>query len=258
VCSAMRSIVFLSVVGLMGWPALLRASPTASVGGSPIQYGTIQSRGSARIGEWPSTQVLISSSRWSSYAKLLTHGGVPSVFNLALVAEPSPLVVTPFEDELSAGVTSLFKSIRYGIRRTLRFLRWSASRWAAWMLRALGFFALAMLAPLVNRDLLRTWWKEGWHGLRDSILLGGAVYMRLLLDRQAPFYGKLAIALALAYGVASRDFVPDAWFPLGALDDILAIVLASRAFMLLCPESLVEAHAILAARGGESRHPLRR
>jgi uncharacterized membrane protein YkvA (DUF1232 family) len=119
------------------------------------------------------------------------------------------------------------------------------------MLRAVAFFLLAVLAPLVNRDLLVTWREKGWEGMRNSVLLGVTVHMRLLLDSHAPLLGKLAIAFALAYCVASRDLIPDASFPLGALDDAFAVVLASRIFMLLCPESLVEAHAILAARTGE-------
>jgi uncharacterized membrane protein YkvA (DUF1232 family) len=224
-------MVLLSVIGLMGLPDPLHTPAWASVGRG-LHYGIMQSGGSG------------APYRCSSCVKLLKDEALPWVLNLALMAEP-------FEDALSSSTTSLFKSIRYGIRRTLRFLRWSANRWAEWMLRALGFFILAVLAPLVNRDLLKTWREKGWDGLRKSVLLGVTVYMRLLLDSHAPLLGKLAIAFALAYCVASRDLVPDASFPLGALDDALAVVLASRGFILLCPESLVEAHAIRAARKGE-------
>jgi uncharacterized membrane protein YkvA (DUF1232 family) len=251
----MLCIVLLSVVGMMGMPHLLHTPPWASGAQSPFHHRSMQS---AAISDPHSTQCFVPAYRCSSYARRPTHNAVPWVVNVALGAEPSALVAEPFEDQLSAGVTSLFKSIRYGVRRATRFLRWSVNRWAVWMLRALGFFVLAVLAPLVNRDLLAAWREKGWQSLRTSIRLGVAVYMRLLLDRHAPLFGKLAIAFALAYGVASRDLVPDASLPLGVLDDAFAIVLASRAFMLLCPESLVEEHAILAARAGERRRTWQR
>ena len=192
---------------------------------------------------------------WVLVVPSLGHYGPTRSGESAAISEAFPWVwasvAEPLEDGLSAAATDLFKSTRYGIRRTVWFLRWSANRWAEWLSRGLGFFVLGVFVPLLNRDLLATWRTKGWHGMRDSVLLGSAVYMRLLLDRHAPLFGKLAIAFALAYGVASRDLVPDASFPLGALDDCLAVVLASHGFMLLCPESLVEAHAIQAARAGE-------
>lgn len=119
--------------------------------------------------------------------------------------------------------------------------------------RAFGFLILSLLAPLLDMALVTAWKDTGWRGVRSSILLGLAVYVRLLVDRDAPLVGKAAILLALAYGVISRDLVPDASFPVGVLDDALAMVLASRGFMLLCPQHLVQAHAIRAARARERR-----
>jgi len=231
----MRFVLLLSAIGLHPWAPVERTD---------LHDWVMAGAGSAAFSGRQQGQLLIPQYRGSSYAELRRCDALLSVVSVNLTAEP-------FEDELSARTTSLFKGIRYALRRTIRFLGWSANRWAGWMLRAFGFFGLTVLAALVNRDLLARWREKGWHGLRDSVLLGAAVYLRLLLDRHAPLFGKLAIGFALAYGVASHDFVPDASFPLGALDDALAVVLASRGFMLLCPESLVETHAILAARARE-------
>lgn len=254
----MLCIVLLSVVGLVSLPDRLPAAPRVSAECPRAQYAILRSQpGGGAILDRLRTQSSIPAHRRSD-PRPGSHGAFSGNVNVALVVEPPPLVVEPFEDELSAGVTSLFKGVRYCIRRSIRFMGWSANRWAQWMLRALGFFTLAVLAPLINLDLLATWREKGWVGLRDSILLGVAVYMRLLLDRHAPLLGKLAIVFALLYCVVSRDLVPDTSFPLGALDDALAVVLASRGFMLLCPESLVEAHAILAARAGERRRAWQR
>jgi uncharacterized membrane protein YkvA (DUF1232 family) len=161
------------------------------------------------------------------------------------------LIVDPLEERLSVGTADLFKSMRYGIRRTARFLRWSAKRWAGWLVRSFAFLLLVLLAPLLDRALLTAWKENGWRGLRNSILLGLAVHTRLLLDRKAPLLGKLLVILAVAYGVVSQDLLPDASFPVGILDDVLAVVLASRGFLLLCPESLVQMHAMRAARANE-------
>ncbi|MGH3053616.1 MAG: hypothetical protein ACRDL7_01400, partial [Gaiellaceae bacterium] len=96
-----------------------------------------------------------------------------------------------------------------------------------------------LLAPLVDLALIRTWREAGWRGTLAAIPLGLAVYVRLLLDRNAPVVGKIALAVAVVYGVISEDLVPDTSFPFGAFDDMLVVVLASRGFMLLCPDRLV-------------------
>lgn len=163
----------------------------------------------------------------------------------------------PFEQELSAGTTTLLKTMRYRIRRIARFVGWSLNRWARWLTRALVFSALVLLAPLLDMALVRAWKERGWRGVGRSLLRGLVVYAGLLLDRHAPVIGKVAILLAVAYGVASRDLLPDASFPVGALDDVLAVVLASRGFLLLCPERLVETHAVRAA-GTQGRGSWRR
>lgn len=170
------------------------------------------------------------------------------------VSAPSPVLVgmtigvQPLEELLSAGTTNLLKGVRSGLRRSARFLRWSAHRWAAWAMRASGFLLIALLAPLLDRGLVASWKENGWRGVRSSILLGLAVHVRLLVDRQAPLLGKMAVALAIAYGVASRDLMPDAAFPVGLVDDLLVIALASRGFILLCPSRMVTQHALRAVR----------
>ena len=151
------------------------------------------------------------------------------------------------EGRLDMGASDALKTLRRGLRRVVRFLGWSASRWAEWLLRAAVFLALTIAAPLLDRELVLTWNEKGWRGVRHSVLLGTAVHVRLLLDRRSPLIGKLAVVVALSYGVVSSDLLPDKSFPIGALDDVLAVVLASRGFMLLCPQSLVETHAARAA-----------
>jgi uncharacterized membrane protein YkvA (DUF1232 family) len=171
-----------------------------------------------------------------------------------VVSGPSPVVlgtiigIEPLEEQLGAGTTNLLKGVRYGLRRGARFLRWSAHRWATWVMRAFGFLLIVLLAPLLDRGLVVSWKEKGWVGVRSSILLGLAVHVRLLVDRQTPLLGKIAVALAVAYGVASRDLMPDAAFPVGLVDDLLVVAIASRGFVLLCPSGIVSEHARRATR----------
>jgi uncharacterized membrane protein YkvA (DUF1232 family) len=54
---------------------------------------------------------------------------------------------------------------------------------------------------------------------------------------------KLLLLGALAYGVVRRDLVPDRALVPGRLDDVLLIVIATRAFVYACPEVLVGEYA---------------
>jgi uncharacterized membrane protein YkvA (DUF1232 family) len=54
----------------------------------------------------------------------------------------------------------------------------------------------------------------------------------------------------VAYGASAIDLFPDRTF-LSYVDDLILIMLASRSFMLLCPESIVEEHALAAAHARE-------
>ncbi len=193
-------------------------------------------------------------------ATRVSHSGDGPAWQLrspAVASGRSPVLlgrsisIGPLEEQLSAGTTNLFKGVQYGLRRGTRFVRWLVSRWATWAMRAAGFLLIVLLAPLLGRGFVSSWEENGWRGVRTWILLGLAVHVRLLLDRQAPLVGKMAVALAVVYGVAARDLVPDSLLPVGLVDDLLIIVLASRGFILMCPNWMVTEHALRAARPRE-------
>ena len=157
----------------------------------------------------------------------------------------------PLEERLSIGATTYLKTLRGTIRRSIRVLMWSTQQWGNWLAGALLFLLLACLAPVVDWALVRTWRERGFTAFRVSTVLGIAVYVRLLIDARAPVVGKALLAFAIVYGVASADLVPDGFRPFGLLDDVVLIVLAARSFMRLCPDRLVEEHAVKAARARE-------
>lgn len=160
----------------------------------------------------------------------------------------SELRFWPIEQDLSAGATQLVKLIRRAIRRSLRMLVWSAGRWLDWALETAIFSLVALIAPLLDASLLRIGRRNGLRAVAASVALGLAVYIRLLFDGRSPMAGKLLLLLALAYAVANLDLVPDSIVPWGLLDDLVALAVAARCFMWMCPEPLVREHAYRAAR----------
>ncbi|MFQ5668404.1 MAG: YkvA family protein [Candidatus Binatia bacterium] len=153
-----------------------------------------------------------------------------------------------FERRLSLGTTNLFKTVRRRVRRLVKTIRWSATKWVDWVTAALGFSLVGLLAPLLDRALLTTWRERGFQAFWASMTLAAAVYVRLLADRRAPMVGKALLAFAVVYGVARHDLLPDYVVPEGFVDDLVLIILASRCFLRLCPDWLVEEHALEAAR----------
>jgi uncharacterized membrane protein YkvA (DUF1232 family) len=180
---------------------------------------------------------------------------------LRLVALRDSLRPNGFEQQLSGGSDRLAKTVRQMSRRIFKVLAWSATQWVEWTTRAVVFIVFGLGAALIDRTLVRTWRERGFGAVRLSLLLALAVYIRLLFDRRAPMIGKGLLAFAIVYGVAPGDLVPDYLVPLGFADDLVAVALAARCFMRLCPDRLVEAHAARAAQARDRIlrwRPLRR
>jgi len=212
--------------GLAGSPSAALCSLTAGRGGEEL----------ARAGAPPFTQSGIDH----------PHASMPGhLVPLALAANrPSPT----FEQWLGKWLRYLPKSANRGIGQLLRYLQWCAVRWMRWAGKASVFMLFALLTPLLDRALVRSWRTHGFRAFRISMALAVAVYVRLLLDRNTPMMGKGLLALAIVYGVAPNDLVPDYLLPAGFIDDVIAVMVSSRCFMGLCPDRLVERHALWATR----------
>jgi uncharacterized membrane protein YkvA (DUF1232 family) len=172
---------------------------------------------------------------------------MPGAPTLLVVAANGPSL--PLDQRLQISVRYLLKSANRQTRQLLKYLRWTAQRWAQWAGKASVFMLFAFLVPLLDRNLVRSWRANGFRGLRKSMALSIAVYVRLLFDRNIPVVGKGLLALAVVYGVAPRDLIPDFSFPSGLIDDAIVVAVASRCFVELCPDRLVESHALRATRG---------
>ena len=68
------------------------------------------------------------------------------------------------------------------------------------------------------------------------------VYGRLLFSRGVSLAPKLLLIGTLIYGAVRGDLVPDTRMS-GRIEDIILIVIATRAFIYACPEELVSRYA---------------
>lgn len=77
------------------------------------------------------------------------------------------------------------------------------------------------------------------------------LHWRLVRDRRVGLAPKLVLLTGVLYFLLPLDLIPE--FPLGPLgwlDDLIAIGLASSIFMRLCPARVVQEHVELIDKGG--------
>ena len=84
--------------------------------------------------------------------------------------------------------------------------------------------------------------------LRPTLLLTlarsgiGRMILRLMLDRRVPIWSKLIIPVGIIYMLSPFDIIPDFLFPLGWLDDIIAIIATTTLFLLSIPSDILREH----------------
>ena len=81
-----------------------------------------------------------------------------------------------------------------------------------------------------------------------ALVADAGVALRLVREPRVPLLVKAVPALAALYFLSPLDLVPDV-FPLaGQVDDVVAIVMALKAFLALCPSAAVAFHRAALAR----------
>lgn len=176
-----------------------------------------------------------------------TAAATASLVSPLAVAIPGGLMAAdldqPMERQVSGFARSVFRELRWSFRM-LRWMFWRAvDWWGRWFKRAALSIGVAVVAALADGGLVNAWRAEGLRTLLTYSALMLYVYGRLLFSAGVNLAPKLLLIGALIYGVFRRDLVPDrAFFP-GRLDDIVLIVVATRAFVYSCPETLVNEYA---------------
>ena len=163
------------------------------------------------------------------------------------VAVPSAMMVDGEGQPIERWVSGLVKSVVRGIRWSFKKLRWmfgiAIDWWVAWFRRTGLLFGVAIVALLADSGLVGAWRAEGLRALVTYSSLMLYVYGRLLFSKGVSLAPKLLLLGALIYGVVRQDLVPDRSLVPGRVEDILLIIIATRAFVYACPEELVNEYA---------------
>ncbi len=79
------------------------------------------------------------------------------------------------------------------------------------------------------------------------------LYWRLFRDSRVGWLPKIVLVAGLAYLVIPTDLLPDIlarFAGLGLADDAVVMIIALKAFIKLCPRTVVEEHVHLIDEGG--------
>lgn len=89
-------------------------------------------------------------------------------------------------------------------------------------------------SPAVRRTKEPGFWREMWQHSR--------LVMRLMRDREVPFYLKILPVAGLGYALFPFDLLPDLVPVVGQLDDVTALLVSSKLFIELAPPAVVARH----------------
>lgn len=154
----------------------------------------------------------------------------------------------PIERRLGGAARGVVREVR----RSARTIGWMFGRavnwWGNWIKRAAFYIAVAIVAALADASLVNAWRLEGLRALAAYVPMMLYVYARLLFSSGVHLAPKIMLVGAIVYGMVWRDLLPDRrWIP-GRLEDIVLIVIATRAFVYACPEELLDRYADRAVR----------
>jgi hypothetical protein len=205
--------------------------------------------------------------RWRSVGGMRTTGavlvaaGVGALVALAggsplpAAAAPAPasaphaplIALAQAQQPIERQIGSAARNVVREVRRYFRTLGWMFGRaadwWGNWIKRASFYILVAVVAALADGSLVNAWRLEGLRVLATYVPMMLYVYARLLFSAGVKLAPKLVLVGAIVYGLVWRDLLPDRrWVP-GRMEDILLIVLATRAFVYACPEELVDRYA---------------
>ena len=143
-------------------------------------------------------------------------------------------------------VSGFAKDAIRGVRRSWNTVNWMFSKaavwWGLWFRRIAFSLGVAIVAALADVGLLNAFRLEGLRALVTYVPLMLYVYGRLLFSGGVSLVPKLLLLGTLIYGVVRRDLLPDTRLS-GRVEDVILIVIATRAFIYACPEELVNHYA---------------
>jgi hypothetical protein len=149
-------------------------------------------------------------------------------------------------DPVDRQVSGAVKDVLRSIRQSWSTVRWmfakASSWWGDWLRRGAFSIAVAVAAALADAGLLNAFRTDGLRALVGYVPLMLYVYGRLLFARGVNLAPKLLLLGTLIYGAVRGDLLPDRRLS-GRVEDVILIVIATRAFIYACPEELVNQFA---------------
>lgn len=181
---------------------------------------------------------------------------IPSAIEWA--ATPFLQESPPIENRIRLMVRDLLREIRRAVKLSRYYITSGPAWWWDRAKHAVWPMAFALSALFFDAALLAEWKGDGLRVLLNYVPMMLYVYGRLFVSSGTSVVVRIGIVLAFAYGVWIDDFIHDGrWYSLnkGKIDDFVLITGAVRAFVVSCPEHLVELYAerAIALRGRLSR-----
>ena len=170
-----------------------------------------------------------------SEAGLVPYDGWGTIASVQAGASPSA-------DPLSRLAHRLAKRAENTTARLQALLSAAGVVWISILASALMFLLVAAVSSAVDFRMLALR-HRGLRGLSRYLGHGTLTFLRILRDRHTPAFARLILVAALLYWLFPIDLIPDNTLVPGFADDLLVAVVAAKAFVYLCPDSLVARHA---------------
>jgi len=178
-------------------------------------------------------------SAWSPALGLLEPAGEPPA---AVQTAGSAGSVLAFAPGLGRTMKRVRTRMEHSGERFADALGEAGTLWF-WILIAMAeFFVVAAFTSVADFRMLDLR-RQGRGALSRYLGHGMRTFFRVLRDRRTPWLPRLLIIGAMLYWVLPRDLFPDETFVPGLLDDFVIAVCATKAFLRLCPDTLVAKHA---------------
>ena len=160
---------------------------------------------------------------------------------VTLVALDSGLSIAP---GLSGRIHRYVTRTERAIKRLGMTMMRTASVWLAMLASALGCLVLLGGASVADRRMLDLR-RHGVGEVARDLLLGVRTFVRLLRDRRTPALARAVVVAAVVYWMVPSGTLAGALPLHSVIDDVIVAVLAAKAFVALCPETVIVANATI-------------
>jgi uncharacterized membrane protein YkvA (DUF1232 family) len=143
---------------------------------------------------------------------------------------------------LSRPLHKIARHAEKAVARLVNAFTAAGGLWLSLLVSGLVFLLVVAVSSAVDVRMLAPRRVRPW-ALLGYVGRGTLTFLRILRDRRTPRIARVLLLVALVYWLIPRDLIPDNTVVPGFVDDLLIAVVAAKAFIHLCPDSLVARHA---------------